>query len=245
MKILIIMTDRFISIGRHAMTVPSHRGFYQPDTRKLKEILNKEKNKAAGKVFKTLIVLCMALMTVFNVIKPVEVQAQTIADFWIEDLSDEYTKRWIVHDGDEEHVFIKDLETLEVIIDGETIPYTVEEMALPQATINYSSARNISYYVEWRETVSLTLSAILFIYGTYTQTDTNNISDALSTAVSYLPAIYVTYTQYDSVESYYSSYEGVYYHKCINLNRRLRFNSSTATPAVYLSNGSWFDPIRP
>lgn len=77
MKILKIMTDRFISIGRHAMTIPSHRGFYQPDIRKLKEILNKDKNKATGKVFKSLIVLCMAVMTVFRSFGVTNVKAES------------------------------------------------------------------------------------------------------------------------------------------------------------------------
>ena len=40
--------------------------------------LKKERNTAAGKAFKSLIVLCMAVMTIFNVFKPVAVQAEEI-----------------------------------------------------------------------------------------------------------------------------------------------------------------------
>ncbi len=68
--------DHLIRIGKQDLSSPSRSGYYQPDSRKLKEILNKEKNKAAGKSFKFLVVLCMAVMTVFNVTKPVEAKAE-------------------------------------------------------------------------------------------------------------------------------------------------------------------------
>ena len=68
--------DHLIRIGKQDLSSPSRSGYYQPDSRKLKEILNKDKNKATGKVFKSLIVLCMAVMTVFNMFSGEKVYAQ-------------------------------------------------------------------------------------------------------------------------------------------------------------------------
>lgn len=58
--------------------------------------------------------------------------------------------------------------------------------------------------------------------------------------------LYVNFTQYQSVESDYSDYEGVYYTKTINKN--IKAYKISVSPSNLIDDpvdGAWFDPIRP
>lgn len=58
--------------------------------------------------------------------------------------------------------------------------------------------------------------------------------------------VWMTFTQYESKESYYSNYNAVYYKKCINKNVTFYKTSVSNANKIYGPvQGSWFDPIRP
>lgn len=55
----------------------------------------------------------------------------------------------------------------------------------------------------------------------------------------------LTFTQYSSIESYYSSYYNTYYKKARNENNSIYYNAIGAGSRMYyLAIGNWFDPIR-
>lgn len=70
---------------------------------------------------------------------------------------------------------------------------------------------------------------------------------AASAVASYVPSwVYVTFTQYKSIETYVSSYSGSRYKKGTNRNINIYKNSVSYANLVYGPvQGGWFDPIRP
>lgn len=154
-----------------------------------------------------------------------------------------HIRNYKISDGNEALTIAVNYETFEAYIDGELIPFVTEYLASPNATVNYSTGINLSYHVPWQTTATLTAGVIMALFpgiGT-------GIADAIVNAVANEgPDIYVTCTQYRSVEQYYSSYAGVYYNKAINMNiRAYKYSVAPANLFYGPVNGSWFDPVRP
>lgn len=156
------------------------------------------------------------------------------------------TKRWKVVDSDKEYDLLINYKERYIQIDGEITPYLVEVIELPttRATINYSSARSYQYKVPWKGSAILLGTAIGGLIGGI------NGASVGSTLASALTAdaenVWMTFTQYESVESYYSNYNGIYYHKCINQNIIFYKTSISSANKIYGPiQGTWFDPIRP
>lgn len=171
-----------------------------------------------------------------------EVEVPSVETVEVES-NDPFVRNYKITDGNESMFVSINNNTYEVYIDGELVPFEVEPIALPNATVNYSTGVNLTYNVPVKATVSLTAAAIsLFCPGIGAYADIiARLVDLGSTN-----NIYLTCTQYRSVEQYYSSYAGVYYNKAINMNIRAYKNSIASSNLFYGPvNGSWFDPVRP
>lgn len=156
------------------------------------------------------------------------------------------TRQWIVVDSGIQYILIIDYANHYIQIDDEVIPYSVEEISIPptRATINYSTARNFSSKIPWKgSTILLTAAITAAVAGVAAAGWAATIAGALTADAE---NIYLTFTQYDSVESYYSSYHGYYYKKCINKNITFYENEIDSDKIIYGPvDGNWFDPVRP
>lgn len=156
------------------------------------------------------------------------------------------TKKWLVVDGNNKFDLFIDYQNQIMMIDNETIHYTVEEVQLPvtRATVDYSTARKFKSKIPWKGSVTLLAAAIAgLVSGGAAAGWAATIAGALTADAE---NIWLTFTQYDSKESYYSSYNGVYYKKCINKDITFYETSVSSANIIYGPvDGTWFDPIRP
>lgn len=193
-----------------------------------------------------MICLCCGLVNVI----PIQASDNIayVGDGYIQELetNNPDTKRWKVVDSNTEYDLLINYKEHFIQIDDEITPYFVEELELPvtRATIDYSSARSFQYKVPWKGSATLLAAAVGGLIGGAP------VAGWAATVAGALTAdaenVWVTFTQYDSVESYYSNYNAVYYHKCINRNIIFYENSiSSANKRYGPVHGSWFDPIRP
>lgn len=162
---------------------------------------------------------------------PTEITAITEAENYLHHY--QFTENGVDYD------FIIDTKNNTYTINGEVTAFSVtsEEIPLTRTTVDYSSARNNSVELPISDSITIVKLAIeTMCYG-------------LPTAVSHALASYATspsgnpilkYTQYSSVENYWSSYHSMYYKKCTNRNVRVQIGA--AVSGSY--NGGWFDPIR-
>ena len=122
------------------------------------------------------------------------------------DTPNSHTKRWLVVDGDNTYDLFIDYNKNIMKIDDEIINIYVEEIELPltRTTVDYSTARNFRYKIPWKGSVTLLAAAIAGCVGGI------NAAGMVATIASALTAdaenIWVTFTQYNSKESYYSNY---------------------------------------
>lgn len=200
---------------------------------------------------KKIIVLLLAVVTVFAVAPFQNVSAIDISNLEdgtvIElDTDKPYERKGIVVDNGIVHNLYVNYKDNYMTIDNEVIEFEITELEIPltRATIDYSSARNIQMKIPWKGSVILLASAIGFAVGGVNGSGiAGTIAGALTADAENL---WVTYTQYDSKESYYSSYANVYYKKSINKNINFYETSVKASNKVYGPiQGSWFDPVRP
>lgn len=202
------------------------------------------------KIISMVLMICLC----FGLVNIIPIQAADnivyVGDGYIQELEtyNPDTKRWKVVDSNKEYDLIINYNEHYIQIDDEITPYLVEEVELPtpatRATIDYSSARNLQYKVPWKGSATL-LAAVVggLIGGVPVAGWVATFAGALSADAE---NVWVTFTQYDSVESYYSNYNAVYYHKCINRNIIFYETSiSNANKHWGPYHGSWFDPIRP
>ena len=183
--------------------------------------------------------LCLSLMiTMLNI---GTVYANENPDVEVRYLS-AYIEEYIVTDHNEIHRIIINRDTYVLTIDGEDYYPIIQELAMPMTTMDYSSAVNLTYNIPWRGTAAV-ISTLLSVCPGIGY----NIAAAI---VAYVAAegapLYITFTQYKSVEDYYSTYYNIYYKKAINMNLRAYKNSISSNNFIYGPvNGSWFDPVRP
>lgn len=156
----------------------------------------------------------------------------------------DFVKSWSVVDEDGiRHYLSMNYQTMIMTIDNEEMQFNVQEIALPKASLDYSSASTISSKIAWKGSVILLSSAIAgYIGGGKAAGWAATIAGAL-TADS--ENIYFSMTQYRSKERYWSNYHGTYYNKGINKNIIFRQASSNGKILCGPVNGGWFDPIRP
>ncbi|MGX8833351.1 hypothetical protein ACWG0P_03980 [Amedibacillus sp. YH-ame6] len=170
---------------------------------------------------------------------------QMLGDGYIEELNtdDAKTKEWLIVDGNKEHTLYVDYEQHIMVIDGEKIQYEVTEIQQTRATINKASARNIKSTIPWKGSTILLAAAIgALISGGSAAGWAATIAGAVTADA---PNIYVTFTQYDSIENYYSYYLGIYFKKSTNRNIKFYQNSTNAANLLLGPvNGGWFDPVR-
>lgn len=160
--------------------------------------------------------------------------------------NDPSVKKWDVTDGDTKYVLVINYAEHYIQINDEIIPYSVEEFEIPatRTTIDYSTGRYIKTKIPWKGSVTLLAAAIAGVVGGI------SASGVASTIASALTAdaenVWVTFTQYDSKETYHSNYYNVDYKKCINKNVTYYKTSVSASNKIYGPlQGYWFDPIRP
>lgn len=149
---------------------------------------------------------------------------------------------YIVTDGNDTHRITINRETYVLTINGETFVPEIEEIPLTRATIDYSTAINLKYDIPWRGMAAMA-SAIMAVVPGLGWTIASAIVGAIGAEGEKL---FITMTQYQSKESYYSSYAGIYYKKAINKNIRAYTRSISSGNLIYGPvDGGWFDPVRP
>lgn len=176
-----------------------------------------------------------------------------------------FVKNWkVVDEFNSTHYLSMDYNEMEMTVDGETFQFDIKEAATsidrsdditaeirpnavvnPNAgpTIDYSTAATVTGKVPWKGSAILLSAAIAaLISGGAAAGWAATIAGAITADAE---NIYFRYTQYQSVERYWSSYYSIYYHKGINRNITFRQSSSTGKILCGPVNGSWFDPIRP
>lgn len=184
-----------------------------------------------------------------------EVSVTEFMESYIQELPSEnkYIENYEVTDEfGEKHFLSINRENNEMTIDGETIvPEITEASPLLDygieafATIDTSTGRTYGSVIPWKQTVTLTVAAILTFVAGIPNTASFIASLIVELLTESAPDFYYSYTQYNSKESYYSSYYNTYYKKAINQSFRIRQNSSTGKLLYGPTNGNWFDPIRP
>lgn len=191
-------------------------------------------------------VLSLAITLMILPIQPVLAEENS-QSFYVEEIEtrDPYTKKWIIHDGEVEVELEQNLLTFEAICDHTVLNYEVEELAIPNTSPNWSTGAYVQYEIPWKQTAAATAAVIALLLGA-SVSEASDIQTAIETGLTGAPSFWATYTQYQSVESYYSSYYNTYYHKCANYYRSVYKNSVAASNRKWgPSNGGWFDPIRP
>jgi len=152
---------------------------------------------------------------------------------------DAYTEQIKVYGYGEEHIITINHTTHILTIDGEDIIPTIIDYPQPQATLDSNSAINLSYEIPWRGAVAMAGAIVATIPG-IGWTIAGSIAAAIATEGN---PLFITMTQYKSIENYYSSYTGSYYKKAINMNIRAY---SPRNVFIYgPENGAWFDLVRP
>lgn len=200
------------------------------------------------KMISTILAICMVLT--FVVIKPVYAidDVVYVGNGFIQemDTGDLHTKEWLVVDGEQSYDLFVDYEKRIMKINDEIINIEVEEIELPltRTTVDYSSVRNFKSKIPWKGSVTLLAAGITAVVG-----GGNGVGWA-ATIASALTAdaenVWVTFAQYASKETYYSSYHGMYYKKCINKNITFYKTSVSKSNIIYGPvDGGWFDPVRP
>lgn len=154
---------------------------------------------------------------------------------YIEELKTDtpYLKKWLIIEGNKEFELTINYKEHYLIIDNELVPYTVEEIQLPstRTTVDYSTGRNFKSKIPWNGSVTLLAAAIGGILGGGAGAGwASTIAGALTADAE---NIWLTFTQYDSKETYYSSYSGTYYKKCINKNITFYENSVSKSNIIY------------
>lgn len=155
------------------------------------------------------------------------------------------TKEWLIYDTGKWHTLYIDYNQQIMVMDGETIRYTYEEISVPSSrtTIDYATARKFNAKVPWKgSSVLLAAGIAALVPGTAAYIIPLIVNALTADAEN----VWLTFTQYDSKETYWSSYESIYYKKSIN--RDIIFYENSVSPAnkIYGTyQGSWFDPVRP
>lgn len=209
-----------------------------------------EQNENVKEIFKkgeimkriTMLFISLSLFLGFLTNTSISIYAQeihpqtdsTITANWISPYEEEY----IFTENGETHVIIINRQTYVLTIDGEEIIPEIEEIPLTRATVNYSTGINLTYDIPWRGAAAMT--GVIIATVPYIGTVAGAIVAAIATEGNPLR---ITMTQYKSVESYYSSYAGIYYNKVINKN--IRAYSPVNTLIYGPVDGAWFDPVRP
>lgn len=185
----------------------------------------------------SLLVFALSLCSIF-LFSPVYAESNQDISYesqWI----DAYTEQVKVSGYGEQHIITLNHDTYILTIDGEKFIPEIAEVPLSRATIDYSSAINLSYDIPWRGTLAMAGAIMAAIPG-IGWTIAAGIAGAISAEGQ---PLFITMTQYKSIENYYSSYTGSYYKKAINMNIRAYCPRSVLIfgPA----NDGWFDPVRP
>lgn len=153
-----------------------------------------------------------------------------------------YLEEYTFYDTDGKHIVTMNRETFALTIDGEVIMPTITELPVSRTTVDYSTAVNVKYEIPWKGVASVVASLVSKAPGIK-----YDVASGIVNAVAAEgPTLISTYTQYRSVEQYYSSYHGAYYNKVISLNSCVYKNSISSSNLLYGPvDGDWFDPIRP
>ena len=157
---------------------------------------------------------------------------------------DPFVEKYVISDANEYHVIEINRITNILILDGEVFIPTIDNYSSITlfATVDYATALYLTYDIPWRGTLAMTGVIMATIPG---------IGWKVAAAiVSFLATegdkLYVTCTQYQSKEQYYSQYHGMYYKKSINKNIKAYKKSISPSNLIYGPvDGGWFDPIRP
>lgn len=153
-----------------------------------------------------------------------------------------YIEEYYVSNDFESHVISINRLTLVMTIDGEVYEPSLDILPKTRATIDYETALDFSYNIPWRGTVAAVGVIIATVPG---------IGFTIAGAIAALWAtegspLYITGTQYQSKESYYSNYSNTYYNKVITKNICAYTDSISPNNLIYgPADGSWFDPVRP
>ena len=191
---------------------------------------------------KIIVVLCSILMLI-SISTPIPTYAKDFNDLNIQmNNISPYIEEYIVYDKGEKHIITINRETYALTIDDEIFMPTIEEIPITRTSVDYSTGANLKYEIPWRAASVMIASLIAVVPGLKYQV----ASAIISAVVSEGSPIFVTYTQYRSKESYYSTYHGMSYKKCICKNIRAYENSISSKNLIYGPvDGGWFDPIRP
>lgn len=153
-----------------------------------------------------------------------------------------YVEEWKWSIDGETHIIVVNRETNEVTVDGVTLQTISVEVPLTRTTIDYSSRADNTVMIPVTGTAVMISTILTLLPGLQYQVAAS-IVDIVSAGFY---DIYITYSQYKSVENYWSSYYSIYYKKAINRDIRAYRTSVSANNLKYGPvNGSWFDPVRP
>ena len=74
-------------------------------------------------------------------------------------------EEYVISSGDEKHIITIDRETYVLNIDGEEILPEITEIPLTRATVDYSTAKNLTYDVPWRGTAAVFATLVALMPG--------------------------------------------------------------------------------
>lgn len=156
---------------------------------------------------------------------------------------DPFVEKYVISDGNEYHVIEINRITNVLVLNGEELIPTIKKYndIVPFTTVDYTTRFDVTYDVPWRGTLAMTGVIMASVPG---------IGWKVAAAIAgYLSSegdkLYVTCTQYQSKEQYYSEYHGIYYKKSINKNIKAYKKSVSNNNLIYGPvDGVWFDPIR-
>lgn len=196
-------------------------------------------------MFKKIIASVLATL-MFLIVLPTKVLAEEKTDY------QSNIKSVTIEEDGEKFLIAYNTLTNEITINGEKIYMEVDYSPKAESvsnyslfsagspTINWSSGRTYNYKIPWKGGVMTLAAAIGALVG-----GANAAAWAI-TIVGIMTAdsdntIYLSFTQYESNETYYSNYSGIDYHKVINKNITFTSNSGKMVGPY---SGSWFNPVR-
>lgn len=158
-----------------------------------------------------------------------------------------FIRNWsVIDESGSTHSLSINYKSMIMTIDGEEIQFNVEEISNEVstfATVDWSTGAKVTGKIPWKGSVILLSAAIAgFVSGGSAAGWAATIAGAITADAE---NIYFSFVQYQSKEKYWSSYDNVYYKKCIN--KDITFYESSLNGRILCgpNDGSWFDPIRP
>lgn len=149
----------------------------------------------------------------------------------------------IVDENGQNHIIVYNYSTYEIYIDNTLVDCKIEFAPSTRTTVDYSTGVKLSYRIPWQGSAAILSGVITGLFGNaIAAVATITIIDVISAE---LPDVWTSYWQYQSKETYVSSYSGQSYKK--GTYRQIYFYEGSLSGRKLAGpyGGGWWDPIRP